>query len=227
MKYLKKMASGGSVVAVEYDGGVLMGADTHLAYGNMAKCANVPRSRIISGNAAVASTGDYADFQAATRELMEDVLDDQMQEDGVQKSPAELFNSLHRTVYHKRSEFTPYMCEFIMIGHDGAKPFMAAADSIGTRWTDKCLATGYASHICIPLLRKAFEVKNGEPLTRAEAMAVLTDCMRTLFYRECRAVNRFQVAEACNGKVVLHEPVTLDTNWELEGFRFETTAIIA
>jgi 20S proteasome subunit beta 7 len=221
------MASGGSVVAVEYDGGVLMAADTLLAYGSMAKVANVPRTRIISGNAAVAATGDYADFQAATRELMGDVLDDQMQDDGVVKTPAELFNSLHRTMYHKRSEFTPYMCSMILIGHDGAKPFMAATDSIGTRWTDKCLATGYAGHICIPLLRKAFEVKQGEPLSRDEAMAVLTDCMRTLFYRECSAVNRFQVAEAANGKVVLHEPITIDTNWELQGFRFETTAIIA
>uniref|UniRef100_A0A7S1L896 Proteasome subunit beta n=1 Tax=Neobodo designis TaxID=312471 RepID=A0A7S1L896_NEODS len=204
-----------------------MGADTLLAYGKMAKAANVPRTRIVSKNAAVAATGDYADFQAATRELMSDVLDDQMNEDGVAKSPAELFNSLHRTMYHMRSEFTPYLCSFIMIGHDGEKPFMAATDSIGTRWTDKCLATGYAGHICIPLLRKAFEVKQGEKLTRDEAMAVLTDCLRTLFYRECSAVNRYQIAEACDGKVVLHEPFTIDTNWELNGFRFETTAIIS
>jgi 20S proteasome alpha/beta subunit len=219
------MASGGSVVAVEYDGGVLMAADTLLAYGSMAKAPNVPRTRIISKHAAVAATGDYADFQEATRDLMDDVMEDQMLEDGVERSPKELFSKLHRTLYHMRSEFKPYLCSFIVIGHDGKKSFLAASDSIGTRWSDKYIATGYGAHIATPLLRRALEVRNGV-LSRDEAMAVLTDCMRSLFYRECRAVNRFQFAEAANGKVVLHPPVVLDTQWELDGFRFETTAII-
>ena len=221
------MAAGGSVIAIEFDGGVLMGADTLLSYGSMAKVPNAPRTKIISPNAAVAATGDYADFQEATRELSADVLTNQMADDGHTKSPAELFSLLHRTVYAMRNEFTPYQCSFIMIGHDGKKSFMAATDSIGTRWTDRCLATGYGGHIAIPLMRQALESKNGEQLSRAEAEKVLEDCMRVLFYRECRAVNRFQVAEAAAGKVVLHPAKTLDTNWEREGYKFETTAIIA
>ncbi len=213
------------MIALAYDGGVLMAADTLLSYGSMAKAPNIPRTRIISRNAAVAATGDYADFQEATAELQNDVLQDDMLEDGVKKTPKELFSKLHRTLYDKRSEFTPYQCSFILIGHDGEKSFMGAADSIGTRWSDKCLATGYGGHIAIPLLRRALDVSNGS-LTRDQAHLVLLDCLRALFYRECRAINRYQIAEAANGRVILHPPQSLETQWELDGFRFEPTAII-
>jgi 20S proteasome subunit beta 7 len=219
------MAAGGSVVAIKYDGGVLMAADTLLSYGSMAKAPNVPRTRIISPHAAIAATGDYADFQEAARALMNDVLDDQLADDGISKTPQELFSRLHRTLYHMRNEFTPYQCSFILIGHDGKEGYMAAADSIGTRWSAPYLATGYGGHVAIPLLRRALEDRQGA-LSRDEAMNVLTDCMRTLFYRECRAINRFQFAEAAAGRVVLHEPVTLDTQWEFQGYRFEPTSII-
>lgn len=213
------------MVALAYDGGVFMAADTLLSYGSMAKAPNVPRTRIISRNAAIAATGDYADFQQATSDILTDVFEDEMLEDGIVKSPAELYSKLHRTLYEKRCDFEPYQCSFIVIGHDGKKPFLAGVDSIGTKWTDKCIATGYGGHICTPLLRTALEVSQGT-LTRDQALAVVHDCMRALFYRECRAVNRYQIAEAANGHVVLHPAVSLDTQWELQGFRFEPTAII-
>ncbi|EPY40182.1 hypothetical protein AGDE_03746 [Angomonas deanei] len=47
-----------------------------------------------------------------------------------------------------------------------------------------------------------------------------------LFYRECRAINKFQIADATNDSVTIGEPFEVETNWELEGFSFEKTAII-
>lgn len=219
------MASGGSTIAIAYDGGVLMAADTLLSYGSMAKSANVPRCKIISSNAAVGFTGDYADFQKATETVRETVAEDEQIDDGIVKTPAELFSLLHRSVYENRCEFTPWQCTFIVIGHANGEGFLGACDSIGTRWSDQCLATGYGGHICVPLMRRALEVAGGK-LSRDQALQVLEDCMRTLFYRECRAINRFQVAEAADGKVVLHPPKMVDTNFEFQGFKFETTAII-
>ena len=228
------MAAGGSVVAIKYDGGVLMAADTLLSYGAMAKQPNIPRMAIMGRTTCISATGDYADFQAAYRELQSELEDAKMLEDGVSHTPKMIYSYLHRTVYGKRCDFEPWQCQFIVMGAATAteESFLGGIDSIGTKWAGDCVATGYGGHMSLPLLRAAIEKKQkatGDAkakLTKAEAMNVLTDCMRVLFYRECRAVNRFQFAEATDGKVTISDPITLDTEWEFSGFRFEKTAII-
>ncbi|CAJ1023101.1 Proteasome subunit, putative, partial [Leishmania lindenbergi] len=44
------MASGGSIVAIKYNGGVLMAADTLLSYGSLAKWPNIPRIKLLGGH---------------------------------------------------------------------------------------------------------------------------------------------------------------------------------
>ena len=219
------MASGGSVVAVEYDGGVLLAADTLLSYGSLAKWPNIPRIKIMGEYSAVCATGDYADFQEVTKDLQQSINADALLEDGVSMMPNELFCALHRTMYTKRCDFEPALCQFVLIGNSEGKNFLGGVDDIGPRWTDKCVATGYGAHIAIPLLRKALDKKGGQ-LTRDEALQVLTDCMRLIFYRECRAINKFQIADAANGRVQISEPTEVDTKWDFAGFAFEKTAII-
>lgn len=228
------MASGGSVIAVKYDGGVFMAADTLLSYGSLAKQTNIPRMAVIGNATIIGFSGDYADFQDATKDLKNEVLDAQMLEDRVTHGPKQLFSLLHRTVYGKRSNFEPWQCQFTVMGWDkeAGEAFLGGMDSIGTKWTGDCVSTGYGGHICLPLLRKAIEGKKkatGNPnalLTRDEAIAVLEDCMKGLFYRECRAVNRFQVSEAKADRVNIGDPKVLETNWEYSGYAFEKTAII-
>lgn len=55
-------------------------------------------------------------------------------------------------------------------------------DLIGTMYEDDVIATGFGNYVCLPLLRKA-----GNNLTKDEAKKVLEDCMRVLFYRNCRS----------------------------------------
>lgn len=86
------------------------------------------------------------------------------------------------------------------------------------------MATGYGAYIAIPLLRKALEKPGG--LSREEAVEVIKNCLRVLFYRECRAINKFQIADATNDAVEIGKPFEVETNWEYEGFCFEKTAII-
>ena len=227
------MASGGSVIGVKYDGGVFLAADTLLSYGSLAKQTNIPRMALLGHSTVLGFSGDYADFQDATKEMKNEILDAQMLEDGVIHGPKEIFSLLHRTVYGKRSNFEPWQCQFTVMGwdkNDGA--FLGGVDSIGTKWSGDCVSTGYGGHICLPLLRKAIAEKQkraGNPkalLSRDEAVAVLEDCMRGLFYRECRAANRFQVSEATESSVKIGEPKVLETNWEYKGYAFEKTAII-
>ena len=73
--------------------------------------------------------------------------------------------------------------------------FLGYVDLLGTTYSSPTLATGFGSHIAQPLLREAFEAKagidgTGELLTAEEAETLLDDCMKVLFYRDARSLNK-------------------------------------
>lgn len=220
------MASGASILAIKYDGGVLMAADTLLSYGSLAKWPNVPRIKIIGKRTAIAASGDYADFQDVANELESLVASDSIAGDGYEKTPSDIFCYLHRTMYSKRSDFEPALCAFMLIGVDpDGKPVLGSVDDVGTKYLVDFAATGFGQHIALPLLRKCAEGRDGK-VPREEALACLKECLKLCFYRDCRAANKFQIADATNGKVVISEPFSVDTKWDFEGFSFAKTAII-
>jgi 20S proteasome subunit beta 7 len=67
--------------------------------------------------------------------------------------------------------------------------FLGCVDLHGTTWQASTLATGYGAYIAQPLLRKAVEGKENT-LTEEEAARILDNCMRVLFYRDARSLNR-------------------------------------
>lgn len=93
-------------------------------------------------------------------------------------------------LYNRRSKFDPLWNTFLVAGFDGENGYLGCVDKIGTAFTDNKIATGYGAHIALPLMRDALE-KN-EKLTEEEARAVLIKCLRVLFYRDCRALNKVQ-----------------------------------
>jgi len=68
--------------------------------------------------------------------------------------------------------------------------FLGYINLKGTTYQSETIATGYGAYIAQPLLRNAVEKKNGEPLTEEEAKKLLDDCMRVLFYRDARSLNK-------------------------------------
>ena len=49
-------------------------------------------------------------------------------------------------------------------------------------------------------------------LEEGEARALLEDCLRVLFYRDCRAYNRVQIAKVTrDGGVLVSDPYEIDT----------------
>ena len=73
--------------------------------------------------------------------------------------------------------------------------FLGYVDLLGTTYSSPTLATGFGAHIAQPLLREAYEAKagtdgNGELLTAEEAEALLNECMKVLFYRDARSLNK-------------------------------------
>jgi 20S proteasome subunit beta 7 len=62
-------------------------------------------------------------------------------------------------------------------------------DLRGTTWQSDSIATGFGSYLAQPLLRKALD-QHGENMSEEQAATLLDDCMRVLFYRDARSLNR-------------------------------------
>jgi 20S proteasome subunit beta 7 len=73
--------------------------------------------------------------------------------------------------------------------------FLGYVDLLGTTFSAPTLATGFGAHIAQPLLREAYEAKagvegTGPLLTEEEAEKLLGECMKVLFYRDARSLNK-------------------------------------
>ena len=89
---------------------------------------------------------------------------------------------------------------------------------IGTAFQDDLIATGFGAHLALPLMRKALEETPSHLMEEGAARALLEDCLRVLFYRDCRALNRVQLAKATADGVLISPPYELETNWDSASF---------
>lgn len=71
--------------------------------------------------------------------------------------------------------------------------FLSYVDLQGTTYTSPSLATGFGAHIAQPILRKALEGKPPSAISKEEAESVLVDCMKVLFYRDARSINKVRL----------------------------------
>jgi 20S proteasome subunit beta 7 len=92
-------------------------------------------------------------------------------------------------MYARRSKFNPLWNKLVIGGVRNGEKFLGYVDLLGTTYRSSVIATGYGSMIAIPLLRKAVEGKENT-LTEAEAEKLLNDCMRVLYYRDARSLNK-------------------------------------
>lgn len=78
---------------------------------------------------------------------------------------------------------------------------MASADLLGTTFSAPALASGFGAHLAIPLLRRvAPDEAAVEGITRERAIEVVEECMKVLFYRDARSMNRYTMAVVTGSK---------------------------
>ena len=70
-----------------------------------------------------------------------------------------------------------------------SRSFLGHVDLRGTMFEASTIATGFGAHLAQPILRKAIEGREHE-ITYEEAKAVMEDCMRVLYYRDARSLNK-------------------------------------
>jgi len=76
------------------------------------------------------------------------------------------------------------------------------------------VATGFGAHLAMPVLRDKWR----PDMSEGEARKLLEDCMRVLFYRDCRALNKIQIAKATAAGTLVSEPYEIETSWDAPSF---------
>ena len=167
--------------------------DTLGSYGTLAKYKDLRRMAEVNEKCLIGAGGEYSDFQYIQSLLDELRTDDANLADGFTLSPAEIFSYLRVVLYNRRSKFNPLWNNLVVAGFTGGKPFLGTVDLIGTAFEDDLIATGFGAHLALPLMRKALDETPAHLMEEGVARALLEDCLRVLFYRDCRALNRVQV----------------------------------
>lgn len=62
-------------------------------------------------------------------------------------------------------------------------------DLLGTTYSATTLATGFGAYLAQPILRKEVEGRENE-LTEEEAIRVMESCMKVLYYRDARSLDK-------------------------------------
>ncbi|PWN20917.1 putative PRE4-20S proteasome subunit [Microstroma glucosiphilum] len=225
------IVTGTSVLGLRYKDGVMMATDTLASYGSMARFMNIQRMHPLGEHTVLGASGDMSDMQYVLHEMDKVLLSEFNQDDGHSLTPQQLYAWLARLMYNRRSKIDPLWNSFIVGGYtppstssgEGpeakGKPFLGFVDLLGVTYQSSTIATGFGMHLAQPLLRTAVEGKE-DVLTEEQARAILEGCMKVLFYRDARSLNRFQIATINSSGVSISEPKSVPTSWGFaEGLR--------
>mmetsp|Transcript_2967 Transcript_2967/g.4256 ORF Transcript_2967/g.4256 Transcript_2967/m.4256 type:complete len:261 (-) Transcript_2967:83-865(-) len=215
----RPITTGTSVLGLKYRDGVMLAADTLCSYGSLAKYKDARRLVSIgdaSSNCLIGGGGEFSDFQFIVELLQKNALEDRMSGEPTESSAKAVWSYLRAVMYQRRNKMNPLWNDILVAGYDKdeEKAFLGTVDKIGTAFEDDVLATGFGSYLCLPILREKWRAD----LEEGEARALLEDCLRVLFYRDCRALNRVQIAKATADGVLVSEPYEIETSWDSAAF---------
>ncbi|ANB12586.1 proteasome core particle subunit beta 7 [Sugiyamaella lignohabitans] len=89
----------------------------------------------------------------------------------------------------------PLWNSVLVAGFDNGEPFLSYVDLLGVTYSAPTLATGFGSYLAIPLLRKLVDKEGDEKLVNEQqARAAIDECMKVLFYRDARSIDKYSVA---------------------------------
>jgi 20S proteasome subunit beta 7 len=157
--------------------------------------------------------GDVSDMQYLDRLLTSLSIEEDYSSQGHAMNAANLHKYLSKVFYKRRSDFNPLWNQVLVAGFDDeSKPFLASADLLGTTFSAPSLATGFGAHLAQPLLRKVVpDEAAAEALDEARAVQCVKECMKVLFYRDARSLDKYSIA------VVKSKGIDLKDNEKLEG----------
>jgi len=211
--------TGTSVLGIKFKGGVMLAADTLASYGSLARFREVQRIESVGKYTILGATGEFSDFQYIMRTLDQLTINDEIQDDGHAFHPNSIHSYLTRIFYERRNKMDPIWNQLVVAGFREGQSFLGLVDLYGTNYEDDTIATGYGNHIARPLMRKAYR----PDLTRDEAKQVLEMCLRILYYRDARALNRIQIATITAEGSWISEPYQLSEDWSVGTIKYDSS----
>jgi len=212
---LHPVTTGTSVIGMKFDGGVAIAADMLGSYGSLARYPGISRMVKINDTTVLGASGDIADLEALKEELQSMMIQNKIEDDGHEYTPEAIFAFLRMLMYHRRNKFDPLWNILVVAGYNKDTPFLGYIDKIGSAYVDDSITTGYGSHMARPLIRKALDTQGAEKLSKVDAVKLLIDCMKILYYRDARAINKFEIAVVTSEGVTIETEMSADTNWEI------------
>jgi 20S proteasome subunit beta 7 len=206
------VTTGSSLLAMKYEGGVMMAADTLGSYGSMARFPDLNRILKVNSTTVLGAGGDFADFQFISDVIKQKQIDEDCKDDGFNLKPKALHSWLTRVLYNRRSKFDPLWNNFLVIGMQDSEPYLGFVDLKGVAFTETVLATGMGIDLCIPVMRAAMEKKGGL-LSHDEARQTLLQCVRLAYLRDCRSWPKFHLANVDATGATLEGPLMIDSDW--------------
>ena len=204
------------MLAIKYRDGAMMIADTLGSYGSLAMFKGLTRFHTVNERTVIGASGEYSDFQHITRLLDAVTTADFVHDDDYTVAPSEVHSYLSRVMYARRNKVDPLWNSVITAGinTDGAV-FLGIVDLYGSNYTNDTFGTGYGHHLAIPILRE----RQKNDMSEADARTLLEDAIRVCYYRDARAINKYQIATVtAKDGVNISAPFTLDTQWNFKRF---------
>lgn len=163
--------------------------------------------------------GDVSDMQyidrlLASLDIRENYLSPASETSSHTLNAANIHTYLSKVFYKRRSDFNPLWNQVLVAGFNEHKePFLASADLLGTTFSAPTLATGFGAHLAQPILRKLMpkDEASVQDVSREQAVEAVKACMKVLFYRDARSLDRYSIA------VITTDGVELKEDEKLEG----------
>jgi len=206
------VTTGSSVLAMKYDGGVIMAADTLGSYGSLARFTEISRVLKVNETTVLAAGGDYADFQFLSDIIKQKQIDEECCDDGLVLKPKALHCWLTRVLYNRRSKFDPLWNVIAVAGMQDGEPFLGFVNLQGTAFTEDVVATGMGVDLCLPVMRRAVEKKGGK-LSYEEAKETMQQCIRLCYLRDCRSWPNYHLARVDGEGCTVEGPLFIDSDW--------------
>ncbi|EMR10935.1 hypothetical protein PNEG_01080 [Pneumocystis murina B123] len=223
---LKPILTGSSILGLKFKEGVMLAADNLASYGSLARYDDV--ERLFSfGKTVIGISGEISDFQYIKRLLHSFLIKEKNYEDGHFPCSSHIYEYLSHVFYNRRTKLNPLLNSCVVAGLDPEDVsiciprtfcglpefFLGYVDFLGVAYSAPCIATGYGAYMAIPLLREATEDGRFAQLSREDARKVIDDCMRVLYCRDARSLNKFSVATVTKESVVFDTNQSVDTHW--------------
>ncbi|XP_035792572.1 proteasome subunit beta type-4-like [Anopheles albimanus] len=210
------VTTGSSVVGLMFQDGVVIAADKLISYGSLARFHDVDRVYRINDKTILGIGGDFADFQYIKRHIDQKVIDDQCLDDKNEMKPRSFYNWLTRVMYNRRSDFNPLYLDLVIGGMQDGEPFLGHVNLRGRSYTSNVVATGYGTHLALPLLREYSENPAAyQTLKQPQATDLMKRVMEVLWYRDCRSDPKYSQAICTTAGVQLDADCFVAQNWDL------------